>query len=151
MPQCCTPQLRLFPELKIKPAIASEICDYASLQACDFAHAPKLRTKQARYAAQDGRKLRRYKLRWMVERTIGWLGNLRRLVVRHDRSLTIYGAFFHDICFVMVLRTVLQCALCYLCSFVYDRRTSLSASLPCHGRNAPSIMRRNALGMNKLP
>ena len=38
----------------------------------------------------DGRKLRRYRRRWKVERTFAWLGNYRRLVVRWDRSLTIY-------------------------------------------------------------
>lgn len=31
---------------------------------------------------QDGYRLRRYRHRWIVERTIGWLGNFRRLVVR---------------------------------------------------------------------
>jgi transposase len=52
--------------------------------------------------------LRRYKRRWIVERTIGWLGNFRRWVVRSDRSLTIYQAFFHIACFMIVLRRVLQ-------------------------------------------
>jgi transposase len=63
---------------------------------------------RVRPPTQDGRKLRRYKRRWIVERTIGWLGNFRRLVVRYDRSLTIYGAFFHIACFMIVLRRVLQ-------------------------------------------
>lgn len=36
---------------------------------------------------QDGRKRRRYRRRWIVERTIGWLGNFRRLTVRYDRRL----------------------------------------------------------------
>ena len=36
-----------------------------------------------------------YKRRWIVERTIRWLGNFRRLAVRDDRSLQIYRAFFH--------------------------------------------------------
>ena len=56
----------------------------------------------------DGRALRRYKRRWTVERTFAWLGNFRRLVVRHDRSLTIYQAFFHIACFMIVLRRVLK-------------------------------------------
>src|ERR1700730_2030433 len=63
---------------------------------------------RVRLATQDGRALRRYRRRWIVERTIGWLGNYRRLVVRHDRSLTIYGAFFHIACFMIVLRRVVQ-------------------------------------------
>lgn len=57
---------------------------------------------------QDGRSLRRYRRRWIVERTFAWLGNNRRLVVRWDRSLTIYNAFFHIACFMIVLRRVVQ-------------------------------------------
>src|SRR5271166_5363774 len=34
---------------------------------------------------EDGRKLRRYKRRWIVERTNSWLGQFRRLLVRHER------------------------------------------------------------------
>ena len=63
---------------------------------------------RVRPATQDGRSLRRYRRRWIVERTNAWLGNFRRLVVRHDRSLTIYGAFFHIACFMIVLRRVLK-------------------------------------------
>jgi len=63
---------------------------------------------RVRPATQDGRALRRYKRRWMVERTIGWLGNFRRLVVRYDRSLSIYQAFVHIACFMIVLRRVLK-------------------------------------------
>ncbi|MBZ5698527.1 MAG: hypothetical protein LAN18_08270 [Acidobacteriia bacterium] len=58
--------------------------------------------------SQDGRALRRYRKRRVIERTIGWLGNFRRLVVRYDRSLRIYGAFFHIACFMIVLRKVVQ-------------------------------------------
>jgi len=63
---------------------------------------------RVRPATQDGRALRRYRRRWIVERTNAWLGNFRRLVVRYDRSLTIYGAFFHIACFLIVLRRVVQ-------------------------------------------
>jgi transposase len=37
---------------------------------------------RVRPATQDGRALRRYRRRWIVERTNAWLGNFRRLVVR---------------------------------------------------------------------
>jgi len=57
---------------------------------------------------QDGRSLRRYRRRWIIERTFAWLGNYRRLTVRWDRSLTIYNAFFHIACFMIVLRRVLK-------------------------------------------
>ena len=63
---------------------------------------------RVRPATQDGRALRRYRHRWIVERTIGWLGNFRRLVVRYDRSLTIYRGFFHIACLMIVLRRVLK-------------------------------------------
>jgi transposase len=57
---------------------------------------------------QDGRALRRYQRRWVVECTIAWLGNYRRLTVGYDRSLTIYRGFFHIACFMIVLRRVLK-------------------------------------------
>jgi transposase len=57
---------------------------------------------------EDGRCLRRYRRRWIVERTIGWLGNFRGLTVRHDRLLAIYGGFFHLACALLVLRRVLK-------------------------------------------
>lgn len=66
------------------------------------------RSNRHRTAPQDGRVLRRYKKRWIVERSIAWLGNFRRLVVRYDRSLTIYQAFLHIACLFIVLRRVLK-------------------------------------------
>jgi transposase len=69
--------------------------------------APHHRNRK-RPATQDGRAFRRYKGRWIVEHTIGWLGNYRRLVLRYDRSLTIYRGFFHVACFMIVLCRVLQ-------------------------------------------
>ena len=53
---------------------------------------------------QDGRALRRYRRRWKVERTFAWLGNFRRLVVRYERSLTMYNACFHVACLIITLR-----------------------------------------------
>jgi len=62
-------------------------------------HRRNRRTKR-----QDGRKLRRYKRRWIVERTFAWMGNFRRLVVRYERKLQIYSAFFHLACLMIVLK-----------------------------------------------
>jgi transposase len=73
--------------------------------------APHHRNRK-RPATQDGRAFRRYRRRWIVERTIGWLGNYRRLVVRYDRSLTIYRSFFHIACFMIVLRRVAMSSRC---------------------------------------
>jgi transposase len=52
----------------------------------------------------DGRKMRRYKRRYKVERTFSWLGNNRRLVVRWDRDIVVYNAFFHIACLIITLR-----------------------------------------------
>jgi transposase len=57
---------------------------------------------------QDGRKLRRYRRRWIVERTFAWLGWCRRLLVRHERLLSVYAALFHLACAMLTLRQVMK-------------------------------------------
>lgn len=52
---------------------------------------------------QDGRKLRRYRKRWIIERTIAWLQNFRRVVIRWDRKVSIYKAFVHVACIMILL------------------------------------------------
>ena len=56
---------------------------------------------------QDGRKLRKYRKRWIVERANAWLQNFRRLAVRHERSADIHTGLVHIACALMVLRRVL--------------------------------------------
>ena len=63
---------------------------------------PHRRKRRQRW--QDGRKLRRYRHRWIVERTIAWLLDFRRLLVRHERRLDLYRAFVHAACMLIVLR-----------------------------------------------
>jgi transposase len=53
---------------------------------------------------QDGRKLRRYRRRWIIERTIAWLIGFKRLTVRCERRLDLYRAFVHVACLWIVLR-----------------------------------------------
>jgi transposase len=60
--------------------------------------------KSRKTILQDGRALRRYRRRWKVERTFAWIGNFRRLVVRYDRSITMYCGFFHLACLIITLR-----------------------------------------------
>jgi transposase len=62
------------------------------------------RVNRSKPRVQDGRKLRRYKRRWKVERTFAWLGNFRRLVVRYEKNITMYSAFFHVACLIITLR-----------------------------------------------
>jgi transposase len=66
------------------------------------------RSNNTQATDQDGRCLRRYRRRWIVERTIGWLGNFRRLTVRYDRLLATYGGFFHLACVLLTLRRLLK-------------------------------------------
>ena len=61
--------------------------------------------KRKRY--EDGRKLRRYKRRWIVERTNSWLGQFRRLLVRHEHLPSTYYAFFYLACLWITLRRCL--------------------------------------------
>ena len=64
------------------------------------------RRNRTKSRCQDSRKLRRYKRRWKVERTFAWLQNFRRLVVRWDRNLVMYRAFFHIACALIALRAL---------------------------------------------
>jgi transposase len=60
------------------------------------------------HKTQDLRKLRRYNRRWIVERTIAWLHNYRRLVTRWERHVEIYTAFLHVVCILLILARVLK-------------------------------------------
>lgn len=62
------------------------------------------RSNRRKPKRQDGRKLRRYRRRWLIERTIAWLLNFRRLVVRYERKLKMFKAFVHVACVLITLR-----------------------------------------------
>jgi transposase len=62
------------------------------------------RRNRKRPKLQDGRKLRRYRKRWKIERFFAWLGAYRRLVVRWDRDPKIYSAFFQIACIMILVR-----------------------------------------------
>jgi transposase len=64
--------------------------------------APHLSNRKNRF--QDGRKLRRYRRRWIIERTNAWLFNFRRLVVRYERRIETYRAFLYPACALIALR-----------------------------------------------
>ena len=49
-----------------------------------------------------------YKTRWMVERTISWIGNYRRVTTRYEYYDHIYNAFFQLACIMICLRWVLK-------------------------------------------
>ncbi len=53
---------------------------------------------------QDGRPLRRYRRRWLVERVFTWLQNFRRLVTRYERRPENFLGFVQLGCLVILLR-----------------------------------------------
>ena len=53
---------------------------------------------------EDHRRLRTYRHRWIIERTIAWFGAYRRLLVRHERSTRMFLAFFQLAAALIALR-----------------------------------------------
>jgi transposase len=62
------------------------------------------RNNRRKPKTQDGRKLRRYKRRWKIERLFAWLSNFRRLVVRYERHAENYLGFVKLGCIVILMR-----------------------------------------------
>ena len=62
------------------------------------------RCNRCKPRTQDGRKLRRYRRRWKVERLFAWLQNYRRLVVRYERHAENYLAFAQLACILILLK-----------------------------------------------
>ncbi|MDP7664029.1 MAG: transposase [Nitrospinota bacterium] len=66
------------------------------------------RSNRKKPSRQDGRELRRYRRRWIIERMIAWFGNFRRLTVRWDRLMETYGGFFHMACALITTRKLMR-------------------------------------------
>ena len=66
------------------------------------------RQNRKRPSRQDGRRMRRYSRGWIVERTISWIGQFRRLVVRYEYYSRIYQAFMQLACGYICLRRFLN-------------------------------------------
>jgi transposase len=64
--------------------------------------APHLSTR--RHKTQDGRPLRRYRRRWLIERLFAWLQNYRRLVTRWERHAENFLGFVQLGCICILLR-----------------------------------------------
>jgi transposase len=62
------------------------------------------RVNRSKPALQDGRKLRRIKRRWKIERSISWLQNFRRLVTRYEYHAHLFLGFVQAACMIIVLR-----------------------------------------------
>ncbi len=66
---------------------------YAALQERGIEMMAPHRRNRKKPKTQVGRKLRRYKRRWKIERLFAWLANFRRLVVRYERRAENYLGF----------------------------------------------------------
>ena len=62
------------------------------------------RANRKKPRTQDGRKLRRYRRRWKVERLFAWLQNFRRIAMRFDFHDENYLGFVHLGCIRILLR-----------------------------------------------
>ncbi len=62
------------------------------------------RRGRKRPATQDGRALRRFRRRWIVERTISWLQAFRRLFTRYEFYSYLFHGFAKLGCLITVLR-----------------------------------------------
>lgn len=69
--------------------------------------APHRASRKPANKTQDGRRLRRYKRRWTVERTISWIQNFRRLCIRYDKSTAVFQGFLHLGCAILLIKQVL--------------------------------------------
>ena len=62
------------------------------------------RRRRVKPPTQDGRPLRRYRRRWIIERTIAWLQSFRRLVTRYEFYSFLFHSFAKLACMMIVLR-----------------------------------------------
>ena len=66
--------------------------------------APHRKNRLPENKTQDGRKLKSYKKRWIVERTLSWLQDFRRVLVRYERSSLLYLSFVFLACLMILLK-----------------------------------------------
>ena len=62
------------------------------------------RKNRKKPSTQDGRKLRRYRRRWKIERSISWLQNFRRIVTRYEYHANLFHGFVQLACLMVVMR-----------------------------------------------
>jgi len=76
----------------------------ADLEALDIEMIAPHKSNRQKAKTQDGRKLRRYRRRWKVERLFAWLQNYRRILVRYEYHDATYLGFVHLGCILILLR-----------------------------------------------
>jgi transposase len=66
------------------------------------------RKNRRRPSRNDGRRMRRYKRRWIVERTFAWVHSYRRVVTRYERRVDLYDGFVHLACAFIALNRLVK-------------------------------------------
>jgi transposase len=67
-------------------------------------HRRRIKVRIARKGVESSQKLGRH--RWVVERTLAWLGQFRRLTVRYERREEIHQAFHALGCSLLCFKAV---------------------------------------------
>ena len=62
------------------------------------------RSNRVKPSTQDGRKLRRYRKRWKIERLFAWIQNFRRCIIRHEYYQVNFDGFLKLACIIILLR-----------------------------------------------
>jgi transposase len=65
---------------------------------------PHRENRTAASRSNDGRKMRRYKRRWRVERFFAWAGGFRRFIVRYERLRVTLDAVVNAVCLLITMR-----------------------------------------------
>jgi transposase len=76
------------------------------LAAEGFTLVARHRDGRKRPPTADGRRCRRLKRRWIVERTFAWLHSFRRVVTRFEKSIERYDGLVHLACAFIALGRV---------------------------------------------
>jgi transposase len=89
------------------PVIADKAYDDDSLReelrADGFILISPHRQNRTKKPTNDGRRMRRYKRRWIIERTIAWMHSFRRITTRHERYSFIFDGFVHLGCALLAI------------------------------------------------
>jgi transposase len=91
------------PRLIGDKAYDSDPLDEELLHECAVDLIAPHKDNRIRAATQDGRSLRRYRRRWVVERFFAWLHNSRRLVTRWERHVENFIGMLHLGCMRILL------------------------------------------------
>jgi transposase len=65
------------------------------------------RKNRVKPKTNDGRRLRRYKRRWIVERTFAWMHSYRRVITRFEKRVDLYEGFVQLACAFITINRLL--------------------------------------------